>query len=273
MTPRTRATSRASALAGALVTAALLAGLGVVAPPAALAHTETDVVAAPAGRSVTVSLRPTHGCDGSPTTAVTTRVPVEGATAGAVAGWTAEATDDGKGNTVVEWKGGSLPADQEGDFPVTFTVPDTPGELVLLPFIQDCANGEELSWIDGDPTGDYPAPRLLVLAAGAEPAASIDDLPADTPGRDQLTAIVDVDDPSATTAPATTAAPGSTTAPPTTAAGTTTSVVQTTRGAEPTGDGEDDDGLWPTVGVLAAIAVAASGALAVVLVRRRRRTA
>ena len=53
-----------------------------------------------------------------------------------------------------------------------------------------------MAWIDGDPEGETPAPRILVLEAGSPSAATIDDVPADAPGRDQLTAIVDVDNPS-----------------------------------------------------------------------------
>ena len=113
------------------------------------------------------------------------------------------------------------PSTETGAFPVTFTVPDTVGELLLFPAVQTCEDGAELAWIDGDPTSDYPAPRLLVLAAGSAPAATIDEVPADAPGRDQLTAIVDVDDPDAAQATTTTVpAAGTTTSAP--AATTTT---------------------------------------------------
>jgi hypothetical protein len=99
------------------------------------------------------------------------------------------------------WSGGELPADEIGEFPITFTVPDTVGELLVFPAIQDCANGEELAWIDGDPESEYPAPRLLVLDADAEPAESIDDVAEDAPGRDLLTEVIeDVDNPNAVTA-------------------------------------------------------------------------
>ena len=53
---------------------------------------------------------------------------------------------------------------------------------------------------------------MLVLPAGSEPAATIDDVPLDAPGREQLVAIVDVDNPQAT--PTTTSAPTTTAAPP-----------------------------------------------------------
>lgn len=179
---------------------ALLLGLVLAAPTPAGAHTDADLVAVPAGTEATLNLKPTHGCDGSPTVEVAIRAPLTGAVAGEVEGWTASTTDDGEGNTVAEWTGGTLPADQEGAFPITFTAPDSVGELLVFPSIQVCENGEELAWIDGDPASEYPAPRLLVLPADAEPAASIDDVAPDAPGRDQLAAIVDVDNPADDTA-------------------------------------------------------------------------
>lgn len=188
--------SRRTPVLGALLAAsALLAWASPVA-----AHTDTDLVAVAAGDDATLTLEPTHGCDGSPTVEVAIQAPVIGAVAGEVDGWTATSTDDpASGTTVLEWTGGSLPDDATGAFPVMFAVPDDVGQLLVFPSVQVCENGEELSWIDGDPDGEYPAPRVLVLAAGSEPATSIDDVPADAPGRDQLTAVVDVDNPRATT--------------------------------------------------------------------------
>ena len=183
---------------------------------AAGAHTEPDVVAVPAGGAAQVTLKPTHGCGESPTVEVATRVPVADAQAVDVPGWSAQASSEADA-TVLEWTGGVLPADEAGAFPVTFTAPDEPGELLTFPFVQTCEDGSELAWIDGDPAGEYPAPRLLVLAAGSEPASSIDDVPADAPGREQLVEIVDVDNPTATPeAPTTTASTTSPTPEPST---------------------------------------------------------
>ncbi len=271
-------TSRLRALAGATSIAAV-AALALLAPSPAAAHTEADVVAVPAGSETTLSLRPTHGCDGSPTVEVAIQAPVEGATAGAVEGWTATAEADGRGNTVLEWTGGSLPDEEHGAFPVTFTAPDEVGELLLFPSVQVCENGEELSWIDGDPASDYPAPRVLVLAAGSEPATSIDDVPPDAPGRDLLTAIVDVDNPAASTTD-----PGSetTTEPTATDDGTeatvTTDQTDATVGIEPvTADGsavdeDGDDTAVPVVPMVIALVVVAA-VIGAVVVRGRRPTA
>jgi uncharacterized protein YcnI len=192
----------------------LVATAAVIAPAAiASAHTETDVVAVPAGSTATVTFEPEHGCDDSPTVDMKVQAPVAGATAIDKAGWQASSTADASGNTVLEWSGGSQPAHEPGAFQVRFTVPDEVGTLLAFPAVQTCANGAQETWIETDPGADQPAPQLLVLAADSQPAATIDDVPEDAPGRDQLAALAAEDndeDAAATTtaAPATTAASG-----------------------------------------------------------------
>ena len=240
-------------------------------PAAAHAHTDTDLVAVPAGQEATIALEPQHGCGDSPTVEVAIQVPVADAVPGEVEGWTATATPDGR-RTVLEWTGGSLPADQPGDFPASFVAPDAVGELLVFPAVQVCENGEELAWIDGDPEGEYPAPRLLVLPPDAAPAATIDDVPPDAPGRDQLVLPIDVDNPSGTTT--TTDEPGTTERPRTT---TTTERPGTTE--EPPGNDQrpsavddqaaEEDGdavVWLVVAVLVAAVI---GVIAWALLRRR----
>jgi uncharacterized protein YcnI len=175
----------------------------LVVPRVVSAHTESDVVAVPAGSEATVTLEPTHGCADSPTVRVRIRAPLEDAEAVAVEGWEESSEPDDEGNTILTWEGGVLPADEPGAFPVTFTAPDTVGELLIFPSVQECENGEDLAWIDGDPEAEFAAPRLLILEADAEPAATIDDVPEDAPGREQLVEIVDVDNPTASSLPAT----------------------------------------------------------------------
>lgn len=219
--------------AGAVVLAAVL--LAAVPAAVARAHTETDLVAVPAGSEATVTLKPTHGCGASPTVAVRIRAPLAGARADDVEGWTATAAPDGDGNTVLEWTGGVLPTDQTGAFPVEFTVPDAVGTLMTFPAIQVCEDGQELAWISGDPADEFPAPRVLILAADAAPADAIDEVPLDAAGRDQLAAVVDVDNPQVTTTTPVTTTPAPTTAPvgPTTPGAATTPEVATTVSASP----------------------------------------
>lgn len=203
-----------------LLTLAVCSGLVAVAfPVEAVAHTETDYVAVAAGAETTVVLRPTHGCGAAATVHVATRVPVPDASGGPVVGWEVTSAPDGEGRTVIEWHGGPLPTGEAGAFPVTFTTPADVGALVLIPFVQTCENGEELAWISGDPSGEFPAPRLLVLPTGMPPAATLDDVPADAPGRDQLVVVVDIDNPSGS--------PETTTTTPTPAASPTAGPVPT----------------------------------------------
>jgi hypothetical protein len=279
-----------------ILTAASLLALGalVTAGGRAGAHTEPDYVAVPAGEAATISLKPTHGCGESPTTTVRVRAPLPEAVAEEVDGWSATTTPDGQGHTVLEWTGGVLPADEEGAFPVEFTAPNAPGDLLTFPSVQRCENGEELAWLSGDPADEYPAPRVLILPPGFEPALTLADVPPDVPGREKLVAIIDVDNPNApptnvppptteattsTAAATTTNAAPTTTASPTTAAPTTaaptTSHAPTTTGAPtttaaastvpPTTAEEDDGGssTGPIIGVLigAGIAVAIAAGL------------
>jgi uncharacterized protein YcnI len=167
----------------------------------ASAHTDSDFVAVPAGSEATVRFKPTHGCGESPTVQVRVRAPLLDAEARPVDGWTESSEPDDEGNTVLTWSGGELPTDETGEFPITFIVPDTVGELLVFPAIQDCANDDELAWIDGDPESEYPAPRLLVLEAEAEPAEGLDDIADDAPGRELLTNVIeDIDNPNGVSA-------------------------------------------------------------------------
>ena len=231
-----------------------LAAAAVLLPVAAYAHADADVVAVAAGEQATINFRPNHGCGESPTTEVAVRVPVAGATGGDVEGWTWTAEEDGAGNTIVEWTGGSLPTDVTGAFPVTFQAPDKVGELMLFPAVQTCENGEDWSWLNGDPESDNPVPRLLILPPGSPEAVSIDEVPQDAPGRELLTAVVDTTPTTTTTAPQ--ASTSTTSADKTTTTGATSAT--TTPEAVPA---EEDD----TSGGSSAIALILVGGVAVVM--------
>jgi uncharacterized protein YcnI len=262
-------------------TAAALAALTVgVWAPSASAHTEADYVAVPAGAEATLTLRPTHGCGDSPTVAVAIQAPVEGATAGDVEGWAATATPDGRGNTVLEWTGGSLPADQAGAFPISFSTPDNAGRLLVFPSVQECENGETLSWIDGDPASEDPVPRLLILPVGSSSARSIEDVPPDAPGRDQLTAVIEIGEPASTTTTTTTpegsdltttsAATGSSTTSATedgSADGTSADAIGAS-GSESTSAEDDGSSSTTLIVVIGVVVVAGIGGLVLQLRRR-----
>ncbi|QGG96242.1 DUF1775 domain-containing protein [Actinomarinicola tropica] len=215
------------------------------------AHTEADIIGVAAGEQVTLNLRPNHGCGDSPTIEVAILAPLEGATAEPVDGWNATSEGYGEGQTVLEWADGVLPTEEIGAFPVTFIAPDSVGELLLFPSVQVCENGDELPWISGDPGSEYPAPRLLILPPGSVPAATIDDVPAGTPGRELLTSIVD---PTPATAPSTT----QTTASSDDSSGVTTSTVRSAEPDAPDGPSEDD-GIPLAIPVLAGAAVVIVG--------------
>jgi uncharacterized protein YcnI len=267
--------------------------VALIAPATiAAAHTETDFVAVPAGSTATVTFEPEHGCGDSPTIDMKVQSPVAGATAVERDGWTAASTPNADGTTVLEWSGGSQPADEAGEFQVRFPVPDAVGTLLVFPAVQTCENGEQEAWIETGANAESPAPQLLVLAAGSAPAATLDDVPADAAGRDLLAAALegDADDDAAggaapatsavtTTgaAPSTTAAATTTAASPTTAAATTaaptttaaaTTTTETTTTASSTGDGGSSTG-WIIAIVIAAVVIVA--AVLVVMLRRRGR--
>ena len=107
--------------------------VAVGAPFSALAHTEPDLIAVPASSAATVKLQPTHGCGESPTVAVRIRAPFPDATAGDVEGWAATSTPDGAGNTVLEWTGGSLPADAGRRLPGAVHRPRLAGDAADVP--------------------------------------------------------------------------------------------------------------------------------------------
>ena len=136
-----------------------------------------------AGAEATVTLQPTHGCGGVADGRRADPAPDPAPWPSSVDGWTAAATPDGAGNTVLEWSGGELPADEDGAFPVRFTAPDAAGHAADVPGHPGRAPTAS-SW-HGSAAIRTPSsrrPRVLVLAAGSPPAATIDDVPLDAPG-------------------------------------------------------------------------------------------
>lgn len=229
--------------AAAAATALALA----IAGPAA-AHIHPDPASVEAGAPATVGFVIEHGCDGSPTTEVAIEVP-EGATdvAGVdVAGFTASV--DGQ---VVTFAGGSLPDGTEQGFQVSFTAPQTPGE-VPVKIIQTCEVGS-LEWIEeeveGQPEPEHPAP-VLAITAGAPTGAETDQH-----GEEEATTTTTTEAAATTTTEANSPA-----------------VTEPAANDDSTAGGDDDDsntGLW--IGLALGVLVVGGG-LAYALTRNRSTT-
>jgi periplasmic copper chaperone A len=126
------------------------------AAPAA-AHVEPDPSRIKPGKDARVTFTAEHGCEDSPTTGMTFRIPKNVTNAAPVEkdGFTASTT-----KRTIEFTGGSIPGDEEAPFTVTFKAPDEKTEIVWK-VIQRCGEGTE-RWIESDPDGDFPAPRVGV---------------------------------------------------------------------------------------------------------------
>jgi len=139
----------------------LMAALVIVSAPA-LAHVTLTEKSAKPGTSLVAHFHVGHGCSGSPTTALQIEMPasLRQLRPDAKPGWTAT-VETKPGIQVIRWTGGSLPADQSGDFVVTLQLPPTEGRL-LFPTTQICAAGEE-HWSEQPGAGaKKPAPLLMV---------------------------------------------------------------------------------------------------------------
>ena len=75
----------------------------------------------------------------------------------------------------VTWSGGKIAPGEFEEFGVSFRVPETPGEDLVLPAIQTYSNGDVVRWI-GPPDSEEPAPIISVTEPaeeeGGQPAAS-----------------------------------------------------------------------------------------------------
>jgi hypothetical protein len=123
-------------------TALLLATLGATAP--AYAHVSLTEQQALPGLQYNAHFKVGHGCDGSPTTALTIAIP-DGVTQVAPEekpGWKMETSRSGAKITSVTYSGGRLAADMPGEFIVVMTLPDRLGPLAFTA-LQTCEKGSE----------------------------------------------------------------------------------------------------------------------------------
>lgn len=196
--PRLLAGAGVAGVAGAAV-------LGFAGPAAAhVTITPTDTAA---GSYTVLTFSNGHGCDGSPTTAITISVPeginsvtptrnpfyrVEVQTEALAAPIT-----DAHGNQVTERDAvvvytakKALPDGQRDAFELSLQLPDAPGETLAFPVIQTCEQGET-AWTETAASGqdaedlEHPAPTVTITEAvaddghAASPAADAEETAAD----------------------------------------------------------------------------------------------
>jgi uncharacterized protein YcnI len=67
-----------------------------------------------------------------------------------------------------------IAADGFDEFGMSFQVPEDaqPGDEILFPAVQVYSSGERVRWVDPDPEGDEPAPRIVVVAPEEEAEAA-----------------------------------------------------------------------------------------------------
>ena len=153
---------------------AALAACLLAATPAAAHVTLTETSARP-GAAYVAHFRVGHGCSGSPTTALRVDLPqtVSSVKPQEAPGWTLKTEQAAGRITSVTWRGGSLAADQPGEFAIAMTLPQTSAKL-NFPATQTCEKGveqwSELPAADGHPLKN-PAP---VLTVSPEPAKAPD---------------------------------------------------------------------------------------------------
>jgi uncharacterized protein YcnI len=131
----------------------------------AAAHITLETAEAPAGSYYKAVFRVSHGCKGSPTTAIRVHIPAGAASVKPQPkpGWQVEIVrgephgGHGRGTAVSEvvWTGRLLDEHYD-EFVLRMKLPDTPGAALLFPVIQTCEQGEQ-RWVEraepGKPAG------------------------------------------------------------------------------------------------------------------------
>lgn len=163
---------------------ALAIACGVPLGSACLAHVVTDPSEAAPGGYFRTAFRVTHGCHGSPTIAVTVRIPdgVVSVKPQPKPGWTIELRKrpvdppikGPHGHAITEavsevtWRG-NLPDAYFDDFILSMRLPDQPGATLHFPVMQACEDGH-IDWNAVPPPGQQhsnapdPAPAIRLRA-------------------------------------------------------------------------------------------------------------
>jgi uncharacterized protein YcnI len=160
-----------------------IVGFSVMAAAHAHAHVGVSPGTGAAGEYTVATVSVPHGCDGSPTTSVTIKVPeqVLAVTPTRNALWDVEKTivkletpvEDAHGNevtekvdTVVYTARTPLPEGYRDAFELSFKVPDVAGETLVFPTVQKCVKGQT-DWVEvaeeGGAEPEHPAPVLQVV--------------------------------------------------------------------------------------------------------------
>lgn len=166
---------------------ALTGGLVLIGASSASAHVTVSPDTTAAGAYALLTFGVPHGCDGSSTTRVSIQIPEQILTVTPTVnpGWEvtkvmatlAEPVDDGHGGQrtervaeIVYTADTPLPEGYRDAFVLSLKLPDTPGETLVFPAVQECEEGEN-AWVqvaqdgqDGDEL-DLPAPLFEVTAA------------------------------------------------------------------------------------------------------------
>jgi uncharacterized protein YcnI len=154
----------------------------------ASAHVGTTPDKAPAGKTSVIGFIIGHGCDGSPTSSVSIKIPagITAAKPRPKPGWKlaikrgklAQPIKDFEGNTIttgvleVTWSGGRIADAWYDTFELRLGMPNTPGKTLWFPTVQRCVKGVN-RWIEipqkGKPEPAEPAPGVtLVKSSGGE---------------------------------------------------------------------------------------------------------
>ncbi|WP_243076838.1 DUF1775 domain-containing protein [Microbacterium sp. SS28] len=174
--PTRRTNTRRTTLA--LAGAAAGIALALAAPLAASAHVHVDPGTASAGASETLAFTFSHGCDGSPTTALAIGIPEEVATTTPVAqgGWTIqrELGADEQPTRVIFTSDAPVESGIQASVSLAVTFSEDAANATLaFPVTQICVDGET-AWVDvaedgADPESlEAPAPTVVVGDVVAE---------------------------------------------------------------------------------------------------------
>lgn len=175
-TTRPRIARRLTGRTPALAAAGLLGGalLAFGAPVAASAHVTVDPSDTAAGGYTVLTFAFAHGCEGSPTTALTFDIPdsIQSVSPTLNPNWTIEKIADGDRTSQIVYTAVTPIADGYRDtVELSLQLPeDAAGETLAFPVLQSCVEGEtnwnELAEDGTEP--ESPAPTVVVTEASGD---------------------------------------------------------------------------------------------------------